>query len=1048
MNFLNKAPDPAALEAAALDQAAVAYDEHGREWRETPQSAKSVQPGLSSEAEFSSLLPFHLSILDSLQVFKSPSLQQALKSAAQTGDPLIERWTREGKLDETLYFACAAKRLGVPFVAQPSTSGLYPLPDNWPLEKLRDLSWILIRPFAKLDHAPPVADSLYLCAPHGKELDALAEKMALDPQFRQRVRITTPRQLRRLQRASASKAAMDHHVFRLKQTMPDLSAHGKFKPFHSYYLAITLIALIGSSLVFSSIGIGINLITIMIFLTMSILRLISVFRLPHTRTTQASRVISLLNTTKKTEASSDWPSYSVFVPLFREGRVVPDLIQSLCRLDYPRDRLTCYLLLEEEDEETRAALAKITLPAFIELVDIPKGGPQTKPKALNYALSFVQSDLTVIYDAEDRPDPHQLKIAALHMLSGRPSLACLQAQLAVDNARTNFLTRQFAVEYSALFDGLLPFLAFDRLVVPLGGTSNHFKTRVLKQIGGWDPYNVTEDADLGLRLSRLGYDIETIRSDTWEEAPESYAVWLKQRTRWFKGWMQTWIVHMRRPCYLYRKLGSDRFFSFHIMIGSMLLSTLVHPLYFLTFGISAWNLALYGSQNGSLFFVLLAINSINLVLGYGGVMVLGRIWAGKRYGFGWRAILEMPLYWLLMTPAAWRALYQLIHDPHHWEKTDHGLSSTRSRLPHAKVSSGIKPSNMAIFPKLGSHFKRRPFSMRRDPSTPKGTLQTITVSSKALENNLLGDSCEREVIIYTPHGHDGAGLPLLVDLVGFTAGGPAHVNWKNFGENVPERLDRLIASGEMPPAVVAFPDCFTRLGGNQYVNSAALGNWEDFLIEDMTPAIETQIGCGGSGKRGLFGKSSGGYGSILHAMKHADFWSAAACLSGDMAFELCYLPDMPNLLRALAKKNNSIERFLTEFEEGPKYDGKDIHALMTLAMAASYDPDPDSYFGIRLPVNMHDCSLIQERWANWLEWDPVVLADQPAVIANLKSMKGLWLECGYVDQYNLLYGARRLHSKLEAAGVDHVYEEFPDNHSSIDYRMDVCLPYLVRALEE
>lgn len=1045
MDFLNKAPDPAPLEAAAIEQAALPFGEQDRDCQDRPQPAKPVQP---SGPGPSSRLPFHLSILQSLQSFDTPSLHQALKRAAQSDDPLIERWTREGKLDETLYFACAAKKLGVPFVAQPSSFGVYPLPDNWPIEKLHDLSWILIRPFATLGHASPVFDSLYLCAPHGKELDALAEKMALDPQFKERVRITTPRQLRRLQRASASQAAMDKHVFRLKKEMPHLSAHGKFRPFHSYCLVIVIIALVCSSLALSPVGVLFNLLTIMLFLTMSILRLISVFYLPQTRTTQASRIRPLFDARRKTKNPSDWPSYSVFVPLFREGRVVPDLIHSLCKLDYPRERLTCYLLLEEEDEETRAALAKVTLPAFIEVVDIPKGGPQTKPKALNYALSFVQSDLTVIYDAEDRPDPHQLKIAALHMLSGPPSLACLQAQLAVDNARTNFLTRQFAVEYSALFDGLLPFLAFDQLVVPLGGTSNHFRTRVLKQIGGWDPYNVTEDADLGLRLARFGYRIETIRSDTWEEAPESYAAWLKQRTRWFKGWMQTWIVHMRQPRYLYRKLGSDRFFSFHIMIGSMLLSTLVHPLYFLTFGITAWNLALYGSQNGSFFFVLLAINSLNLALGYGGVMVLGRIWAGKRYGFGWRTILEMPLYWLFMTPAAWRALYQLMRAPHHWEKTDHGLSSTRTRLPHAKVSSGKMASNMAILPKLGSHFKRRLFSMRRNPSTPKGTLQTITISSKALKNNVLGDSCERQVVIYTPHGHDGAGLPLLVDLVGFTAGGPAHVNWKNFGENVPERLDRLIASGEMPPAVVAFPDCFTRLGGNQYVNSAALGDWEDFLIEEMTPTIETQIGCGGPGKRGLFGKSSGGYGSILHAMKHADFWSAAACLSGDMAFELCYLPDMPNLLRILAKKKNSIETFLTEFEQGPKYDGKDIHALMTLAMAASYDPDPDAFCGIRLPVNMHDCSLIEERWANWLEWDPVILADQPEVIANLKSMKGLWLECGYVDQYNLVYGARRLHSKLEASGVAHIYEEFPDNHSSIDYRMDVCLPYLVRSLEK
>ena len=1002
----------------------------------------------SPPAFLSAHLPFHLSILLINQAFCRSSLLQIFIRAAKAGQPLVERWIREGKLDETLYFSYAAKKLGVPFIAHPDRQSAYPVPSHWPIEKLHDLSWISIKPYAKLGSDPPVSDSLYLCAPHGKELDALAEKIARDPSFKKHVRITTPTQLRAVQRASATKVAMEQYVFRLRRDYPHLSAHEKFKDYHSYILVVVLVLILGGCLAFSSFGIALNVITILIFLTMSVLRLISVIRLPHTRSTQANRILNNILGARDVSGPKDWPTYSVFVPLFREGRVVPDLIRSLSRLDYPRDRLTCYLLLEECDEETRIALSKVKIPAFIELVDIPEGGPQTKPKALNYALSFVKSDLTVIYDAEDRPDPQQLKIAALRMLQGGPSLACLQAQLAIDNARTNFLTRQFAVEYSALFDGLLPFLAYDNLVVPLGGTSNHFRTSILKQIGGWDPYNVTEDADLGLRLSRFRYRIETIRCDTWEEAPESYPIWLKQRTRWFKGWMQTWIVHMRQPRQLYRKIGKDRFFSFHIMIGSMLLSTLVHPLYFVTFALTAWDIAMYGSQNGTLFFVLLALNTINLLLGYSGVMLLGRIWAGKRYGFGWREILEMPLYWLMMTPAAWRALYQLMRDPHHWEKTDHGLSASRSRLPLAKVSSGIMASNMAILPKLGSLFKERLFSMRRDSSTPKGTLQTITVSSKALESNLLGDISAREVVIYTPHGHDGSGLPLLVDLVGFTAGGPAHVNWKNFGENVPERLDRLIASGDLEPVVVAFPDCFTRLGGNQYVNSAAIGNWEDFLIKDMTPEIEAQIGCGGPGRRGLFGKSSGGYGSILHAMKHADFWSAAACLSGDMAFELCYLPDMPNLLRTLAKRNNSIEDFLCTFEEGPKYDGKDIHALMTLAMAASYDPRPDAFCGIQLPVNMHDCSLIEERWAKWLEWDPVVLADRPEVIANLKSMKGLWIECGYVDQYNLVYGARRLHDKLKAAKVDHIYEEFPDNHSSIDYRMDLCLPYLVRSLNQ
>ncbi|WP_299625312.1 alpha/beta hydrolase family protein [Pelagibius sp.] len=333
--------------------------------------------------------------------------------------------------------------------------------------------------------------------------------------------------------------------------------------------------------------------------------------------------------------------------------------------------------------------------------------------------------------------------------------------------------------------------------------------------------------------------------------------------------------------------------------------------------------------------------------------------------------------------------------------------------------------------------------MRQDRSAPRGSLHSLVLESERLRGNLLGDPHEREVAVYLPHGHDGKGLPLLVDLVGFTAGGPAHVNWKNFGENLPERLDRLIGSGAMPPVVVAFPDCFTRLGGNQYINSAAMGPWEEVLIEEIVPLVEGRFGCGGDGRRGVFGKSSGGYGSIVHALRRSDFWAAAACHSGDMGFELCYLGEFPSLLRALAKKG-SIQQFITDFEAGPKWKGDDIHQLMTLAMCATYDPDPEAFCGIRLPVDPETCEVIEARWQNWRRWDPINLADDHA--ANLKTLKALWIDCGDVDQYDLVYGARRLHRKLTAAGVEHVYEEFPDNHSSVDFRMDRSLPYLAKAL--
>jgi hypothetical protein len=205
----------------------------------------------------------------------------------------------------------------------------------------------------------------------------------------------------------------------------------------------------------------------------------------------------------------------------------------------------------------------------------------------------------------------------------------------------------------------------------------------------------------------------------------------------------------------------------------------------------------------------------------------------------------------------------------------------------------------------------------------------------------------------------------------FTSSGLSHRNWAGFHENLPERLDRLIGEQRIPPVVVAFPDCFTRLGGNQYVNSASMGAWEDFLLQEMLPAIEQRFGCGGPGRRGVFGKSSGGYGAMTHAPRHSDIWAAAACHSGDMGFEVCYLPDMPAVLRALAGTENSIERWWQQLEAAKKHPEGSFKVINALAMAASYDPDPTQFLGIRLPVTFDTCEIIEDRWENWLRQDPV-----------------------------------------------------------------------------
>lgn len=334
--------------------------------------------------------------------------------------------------------------------------------------------------------------------------------------------------------------------------------------------------------------------------------------------------------------------------------------------------------------------------------------------------------------------------------------------------------------------------------------------------------------------------------------------------------------------------------------------------------------------------------------------------------------------------------------------------------------------------------------MRQDPKTPSGHVHRLWIESDVLKSNMLGDPTRRMIDVYVPHGADGRGLPLLVDVVGFTAGGPAHTNWKNFGENLPERLDRLISTGAMPPAVVAFPDCFTKLGGNQYINSVAMGQWADFLIREAVPLVENTYGCGGAGKRGVFGKSSGGYGAMAHAMLYPDFWAAAASHSGDMGFEWVYLPEFPGVLRALAPNGHDIQAWLTDFFAKKKVGDKDMHTLMMFAMCATYDPAPGAFMGVRLPVSFDTCEIIPDRWANFMKWDPIVMAEQYSV--GLRKLKALYIDCGDVDQYNLIYGARRLHRILERNGVVHHYEEFPDNHSSVDYRMDISLPILAKAL--
>ena len=376
------------------------------------------------------------------------------------------------------------------------------------------------------------------------------------------------------------------------------------------------------------------------------------------------------------------PVYTIICALYREANVAGELVAAIRSLDYPREKLDVKLVLEADDPETRQALDRLDLGPPFEIVTAPPAGPRTKPKALNVALPLARGVFTVVYDAEDAPESDQLRRAAEKFMASDSRLACVQASLTIDNTADNWLARMFTADYAGQFDVFLPALAALRLPFPLGGSSNHFRTAALRRIGGWDPYNVTEDADLGIRLYRLGYRASVLPAATYEEAPARFFAWLRQRTRWYKGWMQTWLVHMRRPGALVLDLGPVGALVFQLVLGANVLAALVHPAFLV--GLGAAFFTAPEPQALAAMTDLAPIFAATLVCGYGSTIVLGLAGLARRrlLSHGW-VLLLTPFYWLLLSLAAWRALFQLLSDAQKWEKTEHGLAKT-SRLARPK----------------------------------------------------------------------------------------------------------------------------------------------------------------------------------------------------------------------------------------------------------------------------------------------------------------------------------------------------------------------------
>ena len=377
----------------------------------------------------------------------------------------------------------------------------------------------------------------------------------------------------------------------------------------------------------------------------------------------------------------DLPAYTIIVPLFREARVLPRLVRSLDALDYPAAKLDIKIMLERGDHATADAVARLGLPPRYDVIVLPDGHPRTKPRALNAALEVAWGDLVVVFDAEDRPDPGQLRAAAERFAAAPPALACLQARLTVDHADEAWITRMFALDYVALFHVVKPGLAALRLPVPLGGTSNHFRASALRRVGGWDAWNVTEDIDLGYRLARFGFAVGSLDSDTFEEAPLTIARWLPQRTRWLKGWMVTLIVHGRNPRRFIADLGWRSGLSVAVTLCGTVLSCLLGPPLLAAVAVEAWCGTLFRSDTPAWW---LFVASAALLFAGGGAAILWPTLAGLRRAGrpdlqAWVATL--PFYLLLLSVAAWRAVIELRRDPQGWNKTEHGLARRRGGVP-------------------------------------------------------------------------------------------------------------------------------------------------------------------------------------------------------------------------------------------------------------------------------------------------------------------------------------------------------------------------------
>lgn len=583
-------------------------------------------------------------------------VQLALRRSEQTGAWIVHELVSAGHLSAGHYFRQVATDLGLDFcetieierIVREATPPLFRVGRNAQVCCRNKDGQLVI-------HAAP--DSLSEAV--------IAETIAKFPNKKSAFRIVAPETVRKALEKMKAAGAAEASTRDLYLKTPQMSAKFTLVPWQAFLLGMFVLGLPVAAFQRPS-------------ETFLFLHVMATMTFALATATRFAAYLGLMKKRRKSTAAAPaaagYPMYTVLVALHKEAAVAPQIVKSMSMLDWPQSRLDVVYVCEEDDIETQEALTKVRLPPSHRILLVPPIGPRTKPKALNFALAQSSGELVVIYDAEDRPHPLQLKEAWQRFCGEGPDLACLQAPLLVTNAGQGWIPCLFAAEYACHFQGLLPYLDYRGAPLPLGGTSNHFRREALEKVSAWDPYNVTEDADLGIRFFRYGYRCSLIHKPTLEDSPQNLSEWIPQRTRWIKGWMQTFFVHNREIGQLKRNIGLQNLILFEILMIGFIMSPIFYTISILGFILISLNLFSIDSSYYNVIWIDLS------VFFAGHLTYLALCAAAWHQAFQTRlplrAALTFPAYWALASFAAWRAVWKLIRHPFEWEKTRHKPSTS------------------------------------------------------------------------------------------------------------------------------------------------------------------------------------------------------------------------------------------------------------------------------------------------------------------------------------------------------------------------------------